>query len=638
MPFGWLVLALLTTLALVASVGVALRAAPAGRGELWMTSALVFFALLATPVLVLGYTRQLYTGRLALASMALSGGALALSARSHRLSAHLARIVRSVASLAKLPYDGVRAAVRARSLVALGLAWTAAMIAYAAWLSYLAPSEGWDALFYHEPIVGFAIQNHGFSVVDLPVRPMTQQINGFSRACQSISLWFVVFTDRTLIELGNVLAAPCVVVATYSLARRYGERVTSMAWGALAVLIPAMWVQIRTAQIDILVTFYVLAALYYATRPEYRVRDAVVATLAMALLVESKGTGLTIVPPLALVAYVRLLFHHVRRRPGAALGVAVGGSLAIVGAAAVWVVRNAVYFHDPVWPVTYDLRPLGLHFKGLITLDEMNPSPKLKDLIAKWYDVPVAGFDDINPRNYGYALTWVVFPLAVVALAALVLSLLRDLVLFRRVGPRNNEGVNLLLVALLGVVAVATSSAWTNARFNMQAIVTCMALVGWLGSGRRWARLGEGAATAAIVLAIVPFFWMNGWFAGITFTQVRAMLHAPRSQRICMYPDPANMPLATARARDAELGPGDRVGFTSDETWIATLWNSRFSNIVEYVRFDDAPRFLAAVERDKWVVVGGGSDARKALDSRPADWQLVGDATPHDGTVAYRRR
>jgi hypothetical protein len=264
----------------------------------------------------------------------------------------------------------------------------------------------------------------------------------------------------------------------------------------------------------------------------------------------------------------------------------------------------------------------------------MNPSPPFKDLVAKLYDVPVAGFDDIIPRNYGYAITWVVFPLAVIAFVGVVFATLRELVFFRRLGA----AWNLLVVALLGIVAIATSSAWTNARFNMQPIVTSMVLVEWLGSRRRWARFGEGAASAAIVLALVPFFWMNGWFAGVTFTQVRALTHHPRKERVWMNPDPANMPYATVRARDEELGPGDRVAFTSDETWLATLWNNRFSNVLEYVRFDDAAAFLDRVKGDKWVVVGGASDARKALDSRPADWQLVGDATPHDQTVAFRRR
>jgi hypothetical protein len=634
MPFGWLVLSLLTTFALLAAIGVALRAGPSGRAELWMVSGLVFFALLATPVLTLGYTHQLYRGRLALLSVVLSGGALLFSARSVGLRAQVGRIVRGLGSLATLPYVGLRDAFRARSFVAVGLSATAAMILYAWCLAYLTPGEGWDALFYHEPIVGFAIQNHGFSVVDLPLRPMTQQINGFPRACQSISLWFVVFTDRTFIEAGNLLSAPCVVVAAFALARRYGERVTSMAWGALPVLIPAMWVQIDTAQIDIEVTFFNVAALYYVSRPDYRVRDAMVATLALCLLVASKGTGLTLLPPLALVAYVRLLFHHVRRRPAATFAVAGLGSLSILGTAAAWTVHNAVHFHNPVWPVSFDAKLLHVHLKGLIGLAEMNPSPSFKDLVAKLYDVPVAGFDDLNPRNYGYAVTWVVFPLAIVAFFFLFFAVVRELLFFRRLGLEWN----LFVVSLLGIVAIVTSSAWTNARFNMQAIVTCMALVGWLGSRRGWRRLGDGVATAALFLALIPFFWMNGWFSGITFTQAKALTHMPRRERFWMNPDPQNMPFATVRAVDQELGAGDRVAFTSDETWLANLWNSHFSNVLEYVRFENAPQFLELVQGDKWVVVGKTSDARKALDSKPLEWQLVGDATPHDSTVAYRRR
>ncbi len=95
------------------------------------------------------------------------------------------------------------------------------------------------------------------------------------------------------------------------------------------------------------------------------------------------------------------------------------------------------------------------------------------------------------------------------------------------------------------------------------------------------------------------------------------------------------MPYATVRARDQELGPGDRVAFTGDATWLATLWNNHFSNVLEYAHFDDAAHFRSVtwVKEDKWVVVGSSSDARKALDSRPTQWQLVGDAGSHDNTV-----
>ena len=49
-------------------------------------------------------------------------------------------------------------------------------------------------------MVAFAIQNHGFSMVDLPFGG-AQKINVYPRLCEMTQLWFVIFTDRRVIDM-----------------------------------------------------------------------------------------------------------------------------------------------------------------------------------------------------------------------------------------------------------------------------------------------------------------------------------------------------------------------------------------------------------------------------------------------------
>src|SRR5437773_419477 len=104
--------------------------------------------------------------------------------------------MRAAEALLGLPRDAFQLAFRARSFALLGLACATMAILVSAWLTYLAPSESWDGFFYHEPIIGLALQNHGFRMVTLPPSMVVQPINGYPRLCEAFALWFVVFTDK----------------------------------------------------------------------------------------------------------------------------------------------------------------------------------------------------------------------------------------------------------------------------------------------------------------------------------------------------------------------------------------------------------------------------------------------------------
>ncbi|WP_437593329.1 hypothetical protein [Sorangium sp. So ce1000] len=633
---AWLLLVVLTAFAAFAALGVALRGRPEGRAETLILWTAILYALVCAPVLALGYINQLYPALLAISSFVLSAGAFVVSARGRSLHAHALEIRDAALAIGRLPQEALRLALRERSFVTLGLACALLVIPITAWLTYLAPSESWDGFFYHEPSVGYAIQNHGFRLVNLPSHMVVQGINSYPHLCHAFALWFVIFTDKTFIEIGNTLAAPGLMLATYVIAKRYcRDPVPLFGWSSAVLLVPAMLTQTRTSMIDVQVTFFILAAVHYATRPVLRLRDAVAATLCMVLIAGSKSSALSILPPLVVVTYGRVLLGHGRTRLGPALGLTACGGAVIAGTAALTFLRNWVVYHNPMWPIAYTIPSLHVDWPGLVTLADITYDKPLSELIKVKYHHPTGGIGDIIARDYGYGVPWVVVPLAAASLLVAVITAARR----RLTGDPDARTENALLVGALGVAFIMGSPSLNIARFNAHIVAIAMIGVAWLGGSlRRGKRFHEGAVMGTLLLTMIPMFWTD-WFFGLDFKGIAALLRLPARERATMNAQSFQMPRTTAQARERDLGPGDLVVYTQEMAFPGVLWNHTMSNRVEYLEFRSAATFLAEVDRlhPRWVVVGGASPGRAALETRSAEWQFVGTALQQDKLVAFRR-
>ena len=74
--------------------------------------------------------------------------------------------------------------------------------------------------------------------------------------------------------------------ATYVIARRYTRNVvTCMGWAAVAMLMPAAEYLLESTYIDIHVALFVLAGTHYATRPVFRLVDALLAAVCITLAI-----------------------------------------------------------------------------------------------------------------------------------------------------------------------------------------------------------------------------------------------------------------------------------------------------------------------------------------------------------------
>jgi hypothetical protein len=587
----WVLLASLTVLSIFAATGLALRTRPAGRAEMALTTSILWNVLLGCPIYALGLTNRLTATTLAISSAAFF---VLVVAWVRWRGTRLREVTGVFVELAFLPFEAIARAARARSAILPVLILAAGLIVYTGFASYFSPSwRQWDSLWYHETIIGFTIQNHGMATVDLP--DGLQKVNGYPRFCEMIQMWFVIFTDRRLIEFANSAITPGLMYATYVIARRYTKNVlVCVGWAAVVVVMPTTEYLLQSTYIDIHVALFVLAGTHYATRPVFRIVDAWLAAVCVTLAVGAKYLTLPPAFIITLIAIVRLLLHH-----GVSLrsfGTMAGGFLLIAGMSATIFWRNWVHFKNPLWPdFQYDNEARHIHFPGIaFQPNALDLNMPVNELIKELFAVPYS--NHLGPKgqvyDYGFAVVWFLFPFGTIAALIALWHSIRHFAgaVFRVPQWTSPMGVNALLVALPVMTQVYTSPALWSARYHIANVAALACLVTFWGGRRRWHAFGEALVAGAALSSLIVFYWLPRWYW--LPTELADLAHV-------RYPEREVTP-ASAISKDLDvhagssitkeaglarekLKPGDIVVFDGQMTFVALLWNNNFSNKVLYV-------------------------------------------------------
>jgi hypothetical protein len=633
MFFGWLTLATLSSLAFIASLSLVVRGRYDSRAEQAIAIAGLWQGITVLPTLALGWTNRLTPAALGGSVLLISIGAFGLSLPRGRIGAHLRDTWSAFLGLARLPFDAVWCA--RRSFVAFALVATMGCLIWTACLSYLAPSSAWDGIWYHEMIIGYTIQNRGFQIVDVP--SWLQHVNGFPRVCESLNLWFVIFTDRRLIELPNTVMGVPLMLSVYAIARRYAGRIAAMGWACSILLMPGVILQLASTYIDVHVAALFLGALVFCTRPHLRLRDAWIAALWLALLAGSKGMALAWVPLLGLVGLGRAIAQNAVRAPWSLAGAIGGGILLVFLVAGPFYLRNWWVFKNPLWPIAVNNERFHIHWAGVHDVLEMNKP--YKQLILTMLSVPVPGHDWPDTRVYGYGLgiPWVVLPVGLVALFVAVIKYAAYVV---GLVHRDTRLENLLIVVFPMLLTIPTSPALWAARYNIHLPVAFMFLVAWL-FGTRYL-LQEAFTSIVVMTSLMMLWWAEpGWITH--FSTAIHLAHQPARERAAFHSAEYTIARETALARDTELGRGDLTVYGDTTSFPGLLWNESYSNRILFFPASagrDPIEFVDRVEQSeaKWLAVGSGSPEWTVVTSRTTKWQQVGYAsTTGPPTVAFRR-
>jgi hypothetical protein len=650
---GFVVLFGLSALAMVAALAIASRARLPGRAQVLVAVTLLWNALIVLPIYTLGLLGFLTAGSLAAASVVVSLAAVGVAARGVGFSPLLRQSGRIAEGLLRLPVDALALCWRARSLVFVGVAFTAVLLPYLGLSAYLAqPLPHWDPLWYHDTMVGLTIQNHSFAMVDLP--ETLQKVNGYVRLAEMTQLWMVVFADRRLADLTNLLFAPALIAGTYVLARRHAGQLVSLGWGVAVVLMPTTAGLLHSTYVDPQYGALLLGGIVFATVDRPRVSDAWLASLGLALAIGSKGLALVSVPVVGVVGAWLFLRAHWHGRRRLAIATVIGGALLIVAVAATTYLRNYWAFHNPFWPdLRVDVPSLGIHWPGqgpwsaqsggpTVNLNE----PPLK-LFDQWFALP--WLIKNNPMyeqaaEYGIGITWIVFPFGVFAFGAAVVAAVRA-ALGRRSGSETRSATTVpaaerppIAVMVIVVAIVAGSPAVWAARYHITGVALVTTLVAWLTGRPERERLGEAAVAASLIMSMMMIWWTpvpRWWYTPEQL--VKLAKASPVEREVDRDLGAPTMRLA-GLARERELGPGKLLVFNERYSGFPSIfWNRSFTSRIAYVR--GGPDFLGRAARAgaTWVYVNDGVNINLAR-AAGSGWQEVGPLNGiNGGGLVFRR-
>lgn len=648
----------LTLLVLVTSVAVTGKIK--SRAEAVVAGSLVFNAIVILPIYVLGLTGHLTRLTLGLSASLECTVLAGVLAWRDGVTPFRALPLRML-TLAVLPLIGIRRSWQKRSLLTVGAVIAFAMFPYMILVSYLAPAwRDWDGLWYHEPLIGLAIQNKGFAPVPLPGG--LQVINGVHRLGEMTQLWFGIYGGRRVIEMANVFFMPMYAASVFVLVRRYTKDVASgVAWASAFVLLPAYLRLVQSSLVDPQACALVIAAAYYVTHPQLDRKNAWWAILATTLAAGAKIWSIVPVAWLSVFLLVRLL-RRTRENGGlATAGLVSLGSLLVLGMQATTYLRNLILYKNPVWPmIKYDNPKLGIHWPGGVQIDfdkaragvDFNEPFDVfyKKMLAPPYSVMSPGhYWQVN--DYGFAWAWVVLPLFVVVVVIVVLQwtssfLTTRLFRVRTRGPGDDALSSAMMLAVIAATSLYLSPAIFIARYHVASLAMLAGCLAWLVSRWKTTRLSDGAALIAQFGSVLMMYWAPTKHEFVYIyspSQIVSWLKTPYPKRELEdigtpgHPKLLVSPVNTAvgMAREKELGPGAVIAFDYID-YFALLWNNDYSNRAVWVSSAD-PLGEAEEAGAVWVYTRAGTALNAQLKASPR-WEVVGPLESESQGTAWRRK
>jgi hypothetical protein len=604
---------LLGTTLLFASLLVAARLYPRSRAERGLAAMVLWIAVVHGVVHLLGWTETLTPARVAagvlLSSALMAGASLARPPSASGPSGREELARRAFAVLA-LPWAALAETFRARSASFLALLWTYAILAWSALLVVLAPSGSWDGLWYHEPMVGFALQEHGFGVLELPVH--LEWVNGYPRLSENLMLLLSAFGDRTLIDGVPHVMAVAILLAFFVIARRFSPvRTDALGFACVLMTVPAVVLQLRSTYVDLSVLATFLAALHFATRPGFSARDAWLAAIAIGLVGQTKSSALLYVAVIGLFGLFSVA-RAVRSSGPRILRHALPAFLLSLALFVPTYARNWQLHANPIWPLRYHSELLRVDFAA--PHDIQNMQLPLPAVLSEMYAVPVPGQDYADTRRhaFGYGLTFLGLPLLVVAFFHFA----------RRWLEQRREGAEppgrLLALFFAGLLTFVSSPAFYWARYALPfPALSLVLIVAWLGHRPRGIS-GEGPMLAMFLVNAITLAWAEPRW-DVPVERAIDLVSVTAEERVYGDTSPLLFSDHARRWREEHLGPGDVAAFDDDTAFIGNVWTDGFANRVEYVPFHGRDEYLGALDALNvvWVVVRRGSTEDHALSGDP---------------------
>jgi hypothetical protein len=209
----------------------------------------------------------------------------------------------------------------------------------------------------------------------------------------------------------------------------------------------------------------------------------------------------------------------------------------------------------------------------------------------------------------------------------------------------SKETFNVALLIVPIVVIWAMSPARWSARYHIATTGLMIGLCAWASGRRGFARLGEGAAAAAILGALASNYWASRCV--LTPKELGTLMKIPYPERevtpggtfsTAYFTVGSCVTKDVGLARDRELGKGDVLAFPDNfGNFPAIFWNDWYSNRAVWI--PEGPEFIANAEKAnaKWIYVTFGDANYSKLKAPGSGWQEVGTMNVENWGAAFRR-
>ncbi|HDH13089.1 MAG TPA: hypothetical protein ENG83_12970, partial [Nitrospirae bacterium] len=295
-------------------------------------------------------------------------------------------------------------------------------------LAYLFPSYGWDALWYHLPIVGNILQR-GAIEEEAVSFSINLFINIFPKNIELFFLWNTIFLNSDIImDMSQLFFTITGVLTIYSIAVKLKIKEEYAIYSSLLFFFtPVIILQSTMNYVDIAVSVLFLIAINFLMRDdrEKRTTPVLLSGLATGILLGSKGSGpifLIVLSAAILIHELTGYFNLVKPRSNLSSNIPdkkcrngfVKDSLitymvnfmpAVLLLGGYWYIKNWMLYGNPVYPMEVSFFNITL-FKGLYggIIDSapgiLDKLPWLQGLFYVWlerveyylYDSGLSGF------------------------------------------------------------------------------------------------------------------------------------------------------------------------------------------------------------------------------------------------------
>lgn len=376
-------------------------------------------------------------------------------------------------------------------LTAIGVIWVV-------YLVLLYPPYGTDELMYH--LVGpVEWMKHGM-IFNIHQDYISQWINWYPKNTEILFLWNMIFFKNDVIVDGTQLVFALIgIISVYGIGRKIGlNKYYSLCAGLLFFLTPIVFIQSKTAYVDVAFSVMVILSLNFLMYlyKEFSLKYVYLFSLTVAFMSGMKGSGpIYAVIFLVLLAIVLIKHRKNENYKNLAYGLTIYILFSIT-LGAFWYYRTWYFYGNPIYPFTLSFHGITI-FKGLGTAKQIIFDPNLlpqmknmgyfKQIYFSWYE----NFNFLKGYSYdtrigGFGAIWYI-----VVMPAILIFILKSII--------DKKWVNIFFAISTGILFLASSENWWS-RY-----VIFITALGYVAISYIMQKIKFTRIVALVIIALVTF-------------------------------------------------------------------------------------------------------------------------------------